>query len=379
MIADDRPVIAINALAVNPSNAGSRTMLTRLVPALAEVAPHLRLLLICHRDNRPLYDPHLEDIVVDLRSGGLLRRLEYDLFGVSRLVKGKADVLVTPGNVGPLRCPIPQVAIVAAHLVLPSCQKAALPEQMPWLKRRYLGWPFKQYLRGATSVLGISEFVAQGVVDELGIDPAKVRAMPLGFEPPHDGPTRSGRNDDILFVGTLYRYKDGDLAVRAFAQVRDQLPSSTRLLIVGKDHKGEAARLANLARELGVADGVDLRGSVSSEELERLFRTSGVLLMPSKGEGFGLPVAEAMGYGLPVIAADATALPEVADDAAVLVPVSDVAGFGRALVDVLTDPARRQAMTERGIERAAELTWEAAAIALRDAIEEALAVASRVP
>ena len=99
--------------------------------------------------------------------------------------------------------------------------------------------------------------------------------------------------------------------------------------------------------------------------------------MPSKGEGFGLPVAEAMGYGLPVIAADATALPEVAGDAAVLVPVSDLDGFARALVDVLNDPERRQAMTDRGIERAAELTWEAGAVALRDAIEDALAAGGR--
>ena len=370
----ESPVVAINALSVNPSNAGTRTMLTELVPALGKVAPHLRLLLVCHPGNRSLYDPALESIEVDLGTGRAfkVRRVLHDLLFVPRLVRGRADVLVTPSNVGPLRCPMPHVAVVAAHLALPSCQRAALPERMPRLKQLYFAGPYRRYVKAADEVLGISEFVADGLVDELHLDPAKVSAMPLGVVPPAGGPTLDGRSSTILFVGTLYRYKDGDAAIRAFAQSRSQLPDDARLVIVGKDHAGEAARLTRLARTVGVAEAVAIRGSVSGEELESLFRTAGVLLMPSKGEGFGLPVAEAMGYGLPVIAANATALPGVAGGAAVLVPPGDVDGFARALVDVLTDPVTARAMAKRGVERAAELSWERAAVALRDAVERAL-------
>lgn len=379
MTRDDRRVVALNALAVNPSNAGSRTMLTKLVPALQEVAPHLRIVLVCHPENRSLYPADLEAIMVDPGAGKMVRRLAYDLHHVSRLVKDKADVLVTPGNVGPLRCSIPQVAIVAAHLVLPSAQKAALPERMPWLKVLYMGWPFRRYLRGATNVLAISDHLAQGVIDELGIDAAKVRAMNLGVSPPEGGPSLTGRDDTVLFVGTLYKYKDGETAIRAFAAARDRLPSTSRLVMVGADHAGESARLAALVESLGVGGAVELRGPVSAEELDHLFRTAGVLLMPSKCEGFGLPVAEAMGYGLPVIAADATCLPGVAGGAARLVPPADVPGFAEALVEVLTDADQRRSMVERGLARAAELTWEAAALTLREAIDEALATSPTAP
>ncbi len=367
--------MAVNLLSVNPTNAGTRTMLTELVPALGEVAPHLRLLLICHPGNRGLYDPDLDALEVSLGRGRAfkVRRIVFDLFLAARRVRGRADVLVTPTNIGPRRFFTPHVAIVTAHLSLPSCQQAALPEKMPWLKQLYFARPFRRYLRRSDEVLGISEFVAQGLVDELGLDPARVRAMPLGVTPPEGGPSLAGRTATILFVGTLYRYKDGDAAIRAFAQSRAQLPAGARLVIVGKDHAGEAARLTALASSCGVADGVDVRGSVSGDELERLFRTTGVLLMPSKGEGFGLPVAEAMGYGLPVIAADATALPGVAGGAAILVPPGDVDGFAQALVDVLTDPERSRAMAERGLARAAELSWTAAAKRLADAIDDVLA------
>jgi glycosyltransferase involved in cell wall biosynthesis len=370
-----RPVVAINALSVNPYNAGTRTMLTELVPALRRIAPHLDLLLVCHPGNRSLYPHDVEVLEVQLGAGkaGKVRRVLYDLFRVPRLVSGRADVLVTPSNVGPVRCRLPHVAVIAAHLALPSCQRAALPERMPRSKQLYFATVYRRYIRDADVVLGISEFLAHGLVEELHLDPARVRAMPLGVKPPAGGPSLDGRGAIILFVGTLYRYKDGDAAVRAFAQARDRLPTGARLVIAGKDHRDEAARLAALADECGVADAVEIRGSVPFEELEHLFRTSGVLLMPSKGEGFGLPVAEAMGYGLPVVAADATALPGVAGGAAVLVPPGDVDGFAEALVSVLGDPQRRQGMVERGLVRSAELSWDAAAQVLGDAIDTALA------
>lgn len=373
MSTSDRPVVAVNLLSVNPSNKGSRTMLTELIPRLAEVAPNYRILLVCHKGNRHLYDESFESIEVDLAEGQVMRRTVFDLFRMASLVRGRADVLVTASNVGPIRRFEPQVAMVVAHLVLPSCQRAALPERMPLLKRIYMAGPYRRYLRRVTAVVGISEFVAEGLVDELGLDRAKVRAMPLGFTPPAEGPTLVNRNNDVLFVGTLYRYKDGVSAIRAFAACRDRLPVNSRLIIVGKDHAGEAARLTALARECGVSDRVEVRGQVSAEDLEELMRSSGVLLMPSKGEGFGLPVVEAMGYGLPVIAADATALPGVAGGAAVLVPPGDVARFSEALVQVLTDPERREEMVQQGLRRSAELTWVRSAEILRDAIEDALA------
>jgi glycosyltransferase involved in cell wall biosynthesis len=356
-------------------------MLTELVPAMQRIAPHLDLLLVCHPGNRDLYPADVEVLEVPLREGrlGKVQRILLDLFRVPGMVKGRADVLVTPSNIGPLHCGMPHVAVVAAHLALPSCQRAALPERMPRSKQLYFATVYRRYVQQADVVLGISQFVADGLVEELHLDPARVRAMPLGVNPPAGGPSLEGRSNTILFVGTLYRYKDGDAAIRAFAKARHRLPAEARLVFAGKDFKGEAARLTELARACGVSDAVEVQGSVPFEELEALFRTAGVLLMPSKGEGFGLPVAEAMGYGLPVIAAEATALPGVAGGAAVLVRPGDVDGFAEALVEVLGDPERRRAMADQGLARAAELSWEAAAEVLRDAIDTALAGAQYGP
>jgi alpha-1,3-rhamnosyl/mannosyltransferase len=371
MTSGRRPVVAISTLSVNPSNAGSRTMLTELVPALARVAPELDLLLVCHEGNRHLYPADLESIVVDLGRAQRGRRAAYELVGLGRLIRGRADAIVTATTVGPLRCPVPEVAIVAAHLVLPSCRRAALPARMSRLKELHFATMYPLHLRRADQVLGISDFVAEQLVEELGLPPERVRSMPLGVDVP-EGAAATERTDDIFFIGTLYEYKDAVGAVQAFSLARPSLPSGSRLLIAGKDHADQAARVRQVAAACGVADAVELLGPVPDDELERLYRTAGVLLMPSKCEGYGFPVAEAMARGLPVIAADATALPGVAGDAAVLVPPGDAHGFAEALVQVLTDPARRAAMAERGLRRARELSWDNAARILRTAIGAAL-------
>jgi glycosyltransferase involved in cell wall biosynthesis len=369
-----RPTVVFNALAVNPANAGSRTMFTRLVPALVEVAPHLRVVLLCHPSNRSLYPESVEAIVVGASVQRVWRRVLFDLFEASRVAaRHGADVLVTPSNIGPVRAGLPHVAIVAAHLVLPSAQEAALPERMPWLKVQYFRWPFRRHLRRADHVLGISEHLAEGLHEELGLDADRTSAMPLGVTLPEAGPSLEGRDDTVLFVGTLYQYKGGETAIRAFARRRAELPPGARLVMVGKDHRDEAARLRRIVAELGVEDAVELRGPVSTEELERLFRTAGVLLMPSLCEGYGLPVAEAMAYGLPVIAADATSLPGVAGGAARLVAPGDVDGFGGALAEILNDAGLRREMAAAGVRRAHDLSWESAARALRDAIDATLA------
>ena len=103
-----------------------------------------------------------------------------------------------------------------------------------------------------------------------------------------------------------------------------------------------------------------------------MLRHAVALTFPSRFEGFGLPVLEAMGNGCPVIAATATALPEVVGTAGILVDPGDVDGWARAMVEVLDDRDRRDWLVEAGYARTATYRWSHAVDAALAAYHRAL-------
>jgi glycosyltransferase involved in cell wall biosynthesis len=97
------------------------------------------------------------------------------------------------------------------------------------------------------------------------------------------------------------------------------------------------------------------------------------MVFPSRYEGFGLPVLEAMQLGCPVVVADACALPGVVNGAGVVVDPDDPDAWTTAIADLLDDPARRARLVDAGHERAATFTWDAGAEALVAAWQQGVA------
>ena len=89
-----------------------------------------------------------------------------------------------------------------------------------------------------------------------------------------------------------------------------------------------------------------------------LYAGAGAFVFPSRYEGFGLPVLEAMRYGAPVVASDAAAIPEAAGDAALYFPSGDAAALSRAIERVLTDDGLSTSLAAAGRERATAMTHE---------------------
>ena len=198
----------------------------------------------------------------------------------------------------------------------------------------------------ADHVLAVSERTKRDAIELYGLDPEKITVTPLGVDPafsPGDG----SHDDYLLFVGAVQARKD-PLAALAAAQ-RAGLP-----LVVARPEKEPA-----LARELR-ARGADVRGFVDRDELARLYRRAAALLLPSRYEGFGIPVLEAMASGTPVVLSDDPALREVAGDAGVYGTVEDA----------LRDRDRYRAA---GLERARQFTWREAARRTAEVYREVLA------
>jgi glycosyltransferase involved in cell wall biosynthesis len=205
-------------------------------------------------------------------------------------------------------------------------------------------------VRQAARVLAVSEWTRRDLVAHYGIPEQKVVVTPNGvdslFEP--NGARRNGA-PYVLFVGTLQPRKDPLAALEALALVDGDL----RLVLVGPD-KGSGAEARRRASKLGLDGRVEFAGHVEKQELAELYRGAACLVFPSRYEGFGLPVAEAMASGTPVVATAAGSIPEIAGDAAVLVepgdPVALAGGIERALAD-------RERLVSVGLERARRFSW----------------------
>lgn len=213
-------------------------------------------------------------------------------------------------------------------------------DDRPFLQRWLLAWA----LRASQANVFVSELEARVV-------PGRFRTVRPSFSPctvdtATYAPGAPPREPFVFTVAWLHadnaERKGIPAVVRAAAAVKARRPG-VRFVIAGERGTGYPA-LAALARELGVEDVVEFRGLVSPEEKVRLMQQCGAYLQPSRFEGFGLAVLEAMSCGAAVVTSAGGALPEVVGDAGVVLPEPTPEAIADAVCALLDDPGRAAAL-----------------------------------
>ncbi len=221
--------------------------------------------------------------------------------------------------------------------------------------------------RSAAQVISISEHSKKDLLSFLsGIKPENVKAIPLaaGELPPipKSAPKRLAELKDkecLFYVGGADPRKGLVPLARTMEGVWKQFPN-TRLVLAGKEvtqaDVPEAVKLRKTVQGLSRPDQVHLLGFISDEELAWLYQHATAFVFPSRYEGFGLPILEAMQAGCPVITYDNSSLPEVAGKAALVVP--DGESMEAAICAVLSSPAVHTELIKKGRRQAAKFTWQ---------------------
>jgi glycosyltransferase involved in cell wall biosynthesis len=230
-------------------------------------------------------------------------------------------------------------------------------------------------LRRAAAALCISRATADAVTARYAWAAEKLVVAPLGTSPAlTPDPDMALPPGFVLAVGTLEPRKNLPRLVEAYRGLPDEVQARHPLLVVGRVG-WEAGQTLDALRALG--DRCRLLGPVSDAELATLYARCTVFAYPSLGEGFGLPVLEAMQAGAAVLTSDRSSLPEVGGDAVEYVDPTDVGAIRAQLERLLTDQGRRTELRVRARERAARFSWDRhAEIALR-ALERAVSEAPR--
>ncbi|MEA2299274.1 MAG: hypothetical protein QOF77_2210 [Solirubrobacteraceae bacterium] len=287
-----------------------------------------------------------------------LPEVAWEQIGLPLAARGSA-VLHAPNCFLPLRRPCP--GVVTIHDLAFETHPADFAGRTR-LKYRRLA-PLAA--RSADRVICVSSHTASDVIERYGVSPERVRV--IGLAPSlarGDAATRPGPY--LLGVGDLRAKKDYATLVAAWRRLRGEgLPH--RLILAGVDG-GEGRRLL----EAAAGAPLELTGYITDAELDGLMRGADLFVHPSRHEGFGLVLLEAMARGTAVVCARASALPETAGDAAAYFEPGDASELAEVIAALLADDARRSRLIARGRERVAACSWEATARATADVYRELL-------
>jgi glycosyltransferase involved in cell wall biosynthesis len=271
-----------------------------------------------------------------------------------RVFHATTPALVPSGGDGPV--------VATCYDLVPAC----FPAEFLGAGRAAEAVAYRRYLRrlrGARLVLVPSTETGADAVRLAGVDPGRVRVVPLALPPAEAARGPVPEEPYALVVGGIEPHKNVALAIAAIAAC----PADVRLALVGPWSPRRLARLRRRAADLGVEGRVDWLGFVDAGRLAALRAGALAALVPSRKEGFGFPVLEAMAAGVPVLASDTPALREVGGDAVRYLPPDAPTAWASALAELADDPDRRARHRALGLAQARAFSWERTARLTLDA------------
>lgn len=349
--------VGVNLLWLRPGRVGgSEDYAVRLLTAIPPDAP-VRLTLFAQpgfAEAHPQLAERHEVVASAMGKWRPLRVFSENTRLADQCRRRRLDLIHHFGGTVPLAGARP--SIVTVH----DLQPLDHPERFGLVKRSYLRVMLPWSVRRAEAVVTVSDFCRGRLVERLGVDPQRITVLPAPVDSPSivsEMPLAAAvpalSRPFVLYPAITYPHKNHAVLLEAVARLANG-GLDVDVVVTGGPGPLDA-KLDNLADKLGVGERWHRLGRVPSAVLDGLFRQALALVFPSRYEGYGLPVAEAMARGCPVVAADAGGLPEVVGSGGHLIDPDDEAIWADSIGTLLSDSSARQNMSDAGKFRAREL------------------------
>lgn len=243
------------------------------------------------------------------------------------------------------------------------------PEVVEAKNLAYLRKIVPRAVKKSDLILTPSETVKSDLVEVYGINPDKVHVTHVPpteeYAESSDRPVRETykipTSDYILFASTVEPRKNLDVVLDAYTSLPAELKGKYSLVVAGgMGWKSEdvQAKLALLQKD---NPNIITTGYYDQRDAAALFQQASAFVMPSRYEGFGMPLLEAMAAGTPTIASDIPVFHEVCGEASLFFNPDDAAELAAHLMTVLTDPTVSQHLVEKGTKNLERFSWDAVA------------------
>ncbi len=277
------------------------------------------------------------------------------------LRKHGAGIYLGPDGFMPLQTDIP------CHITIHDINFHHRPEDLPRITRYYYRRYFSRYAHRSHRIATVSGYSKKDISESYGISPDKIDVVYNGVNEIYSPLSReeadryraghtSGR-PYFIFVGAMHPRKNLAGLLQAFEKFREKSGLDYRLVIVG-ERMFLTRTMDRVLRTMKFREDIIFHGRLSPEELRQALGASAGMTFVPLFEGFGIPLLEAMRCGVPVLASNVTSLPEIAADAAVYVSPLDVEEIAGGMMKLARDQDLRVRLTQRGIERSREFSWE---------------------
>jgi len=340
---------------VSPA-AGMRRYTRELFGALAEIDHALEIVAV----GSPA-EVVLPNGLRHVAAGGSLpSNFGWMLTGLPRAARrAKLDLFHAPSYTAPIGGPRPLVLTI--HDVSYERHPEWYPYKRDPLRRAF----YRRSARAADRIVTDSHFSKAEIVAAYGLHASTIDVVPLAaagtFAAGPVLPLPAGYPPRFLVhVGDLHPRRNLTMLAHAVAAVRNRVAAARQLslVLVGHDRGSGDELRAISRREGGDTPLVLFAQGATDATLLALYRSAIALAYPSRYEGFGLPLLEAMSCGTPVIAARSSSIPEVVGDAGVLIDPDDERAWMMAIEEVVDDPDHTERLRAAGLARASGFSWQ---------------------
>ena len=253
------------------------------------------------------------------------------------------------------------------------------PQYYTWIDRHIYAYKFRKACLNSDHIIAVSETTKKDIMDFWGIPEGKISVVYQGCDPLFKQAASQELKEEvrrkyglpatyILYVGSIEERKNLLLVARALRR----LPDDVRLVAVGR-HTPYTEKVKAYLRTHRLEERVRLLHGIPLRELPAFYQCASLFVYPSRFEGFGIPIIEAIHSGIPVIAATGSCLEEAGGPSCVYVDPDDANGLAAEIAFILSHPAVAEKMKAESLAYVQRFSDECIAAAVRRAYDRALA------